>query len=190
MGIFDRVREAAAEGKAKREAEQRAARETEAARIQHAKEVRRAALGDVRTKCPLPVIEDDRPLPGGLQLFSDEFIVAVGKDWGWSSQKLTLTTHRIVHSRGRLAKDQESVYLADVRDIKFHKPLIGFGTLMLETAGGHSIEGLPAASNGQAIRDKLLQMTHFARQRASAPSQVVQPAAGGARPLRTTEEDR
>ncbi|MDE3192970.1 MAG: SHOCT domain-containing protein [Chloroflexota bacterium] len=174
MGIFDKVREVAADAKAKREAEQKALRDAEETRARHAQEVREAALRQAQTTCPLPVTPDSRALPGGLQLFPDEFVVSVGKDWGWSSQKLTLTTHRIIYSRGRLAKDQESVYLTDIRDIKFHKPLLGFGTLLLETAGGHSVEGLPAASNGQSIRDKLLQMTHYARQRAAVPQQVVQ----------------
>ena len=177
MGILDKAREKADQAKERREAAQQAAREaqaeaarTEAERIKEEASRRKAAFLDAQRACPLPITEQAVPLPGGLQLFNDEFLVTVGKDWGWSSQKLSLTTHRVIYSRGRLAKDQESVYLTDVRDVGFHKPVFGPGTLALETAGGHSIEGLPAASNGQALRDKLLQLVHFARQRAAAAS--------------------
>lgn len=135
-----------------------------------AREARHAAYLEAQRECPLPVVEEARALPGGLQLLTDEFFVLAGKDWGWSSQRLTLTTHRVIYSRGRLTKDQQIVYLTDVRDVRFHKPLVGFGTLALETAGGLSIEGLPAASGGATIRDTLLQLVHFARLRASRPA--------------------
>jgi hypothetical protein len=128
---------------------------------------RDAAFAQAQRDCPLPISRESVGLPGGLSLFEDEFLVTTGKDWGLSSQRLSLTTHRIIYSRGRLGKSQESCYLVDVRDVKFHKPMVGLGMLTIETAAGGSIEGLPAMSNGAQFRDQLLSLVHFARQRAA-----------------------
>jgi hypothetical protein len=37
---------------------------------------------------------------GGLSLLPDEFLVQVARDRGLNTQRLTLTTHRLIHSRG------------------------------------------------------------------------------------------
>lgn len=138
-------------------------------------QLRAAAYAEAQKTCPIPIDPKPQPLPGGLTLFADEFVLAIAKDWGLSSQRLILTTHRLIHSHGRLSKDQQIVYLTDIRDVAFKKPLVGYGTLGIETAGGHSLEGLPTVKNGQAMRDKLLALVHWARQRAQqpAPTQVV-----------------
>lgn len=164
----DARRQRMEEGKhAFRDAE--ASRQAEAAaREQERLDRRQRCFEEVQRLCPLPVSLDHAKLPGGLDLFEDEFVVTVGRDWGWSSQRLILTTHRVIHARGRAltSKDQQTVYLRDIRDVRFHKPLVGFGTLALETAGAGSIEGLPAAKNGGQIRNQLMQLIHFARSRA------------------------
>lgn len=121
-------------------------------------------------------------LPGGLQLLNDEFVVTVGKDWGWSSQRLVMTTQRVIYTHGRVNKDAEVVYLTDIRDVRYHKNMMtvggmmGLGTLVLETAGGKSLEGLPAASNSAEIRNQLLAMIHYARQRTIQPQ--ISPSTG------------
>jgi Bacterial PH domain len=129
----------------------------------------------VKASCPLLVEPGDELLPGGVRLLGDEFFVSVNQDWGLSSQKLTLTTHRIVYTHGRVSKDMESVYLTDVKDIRYHKPIVGFGSIDIDTASG-KVEGLPAASNGAQLRDRMLELVHWARQRAQQP-QVVHTAA-------------
>lgn len=130
----------------------------------------------LQASCPLPIDSGDAPLPSGQRLLDDEFLVTVGKDWGLSSQKMTLTTHRIVYTRGRISKDMESVYLTDVRDVRYHKPAIGHGSIVIDTASG-KIEGLPASSNVKQLRDRMMQLVHWARQRAQQPNAVHTPAA-------------
>lgn len=144
-----------------------------------AKQIRAAAYAEAQKTCPIPIDPKPQPLPGGLSLFNDEFILAVARDWGLSSQRLILTTHRLIHSHGRLSKDQQTVYLTDIRDVAFKKPLVGYGALAIETAAGHSLEGLPTVKNGQAMRDKLLALVHWARQRAQQPA-ALQPVAAAA----------
>jgi hypothetical protein len=151
-----------AKEEAQRQAEQRTADRTELYAI-------------VKASCPLPIEPGDVSMPGGARLLDDEFLVTVGKDWGLSSQKLTLTTHRIVYTHGRVSKDIESVYLTDVKDIQYHKPVVGFGSIAIDTSSG-KIEGLPASTNGAQLRDRMMQLVHWARQRAQQP-QVVHAAA-------------
>jgi hypothetical protein len=133
---------------------------------------REAAYEAVASSCPVPISRDHVQLPGGISLQPDEFLVAVGQDWGLSSQKLHLTTHRLIYSHGRLSKDQRVAYLSDVRDVIYHKPMMGFGTIAIDTASGR-IEGLPAAANGAAFRDKLLSLVHWAKMRSMQPSVVA-----------------
>jgi Short C-terminal domain len=189
---FDESRQAnAARGEAWKEAHavkeaEEAVRETERA------ERRRQLFDQAQSTCPLSVSLEQVSLPGGLALFDDEFLVTVGKDWGWSSQKLVLTTKRVIYSRGRAltSKDQQTVYLTDVRDVGFHKPLMGYGSLALETAGGKSIEGLPAAKNGAEIRNRLLALIHWARSQAELASAPSATASGENRPPEQSVTDK
>lgn len=181
MGIGDKVRQgvsAAKEAAATRAEEARQARaqqEAEAAqKAQARRDQRERVFQGVREMCPLPVVAEQHRLPGGLELFDDEFLVTIGKDWGISSKQLVLTTQRVIYARGRTltSKDQKTVYLRDVRDVRFHKPLIGPGTLFLETAGGRSAEGLPSVKNGKQVRDQLLTLVHFARGSVETPDGI------------------
>ena len=189
MGFLDKAKEqaanAAAGAKARiaqeiqaREEQKRAQAAAAAERARQAQAERDAAFTKAERDCPLPV-QKDGSLPGGVQLLNDEFVVAVGKDWGWSSKRLVLTTHRVIHTYGRVKTDAEIVYLTDIRDVRYHKNmmtvagLVGMGAIVLETAGGKSIEGLPMASNSADIRNQLLAMVHYARQRAAAPQVIA-----------------
>ena len=104
------------------------------------------------------------------------FLVTTGKDWGLSSQRIVMTTHRAIWTHGRLNKEQNALYLIDIRDVKFRKPLVGFGSIAFETASGQLIEALPAVSNGDEVRNSLLALIHYARQRLQQPQVVVQAA--------------
>jgi hypothetical protein len=129
--------------------------------------------------CPLPLANDPRgSLPGGGKLQPDEFLVSIGKDWGWSSQRLVLTTHRVISTHGRASKSAKSLYLVDVRDIRYHKPMIGTASITLEAASGvGSLEGLPAAKNGARLRDDLTALVHWARSRQQSPVVLAPPPA-------------
>src|SRR6516162_7617500 len=151
MGLTDKVKKSADAARDKREESRAAAQEAQAAREAEAAqrerdrlERRKKHFEEIRHACPFPIGPEQVTLPGGVKLFDDEFLVTVGKDWGWSSKKMNITTQRVIISRGRLAKDQESVYLTDIRDVRFRKPMMGYGNLTLETAGGKSIGGLPS----------------------------------------------
>ncbi len=78
-------------------------------------------------------------------------------------------------SLGRASKDVESVYLTDVKDIRYHRPVVRFGSIGIDTASGE-IEGVPASTNGAQLRGRMMQLVHWARQRAQQP-QVAHAAA-------------
>jgi len=139
---------------------------------------RQGLFAAVQASCPLPLEPSIRPLPGGIHLFPDEFLVRVAKDYGLSSQRLTITTHRLIYTRGRMSKAAESMYLQDVRDVKYIKPAFGLGKIGIEhAAGASSLEGLPAVMNAAKLRNDIMAMVHFARQRAQSPAVVHAPAA-------------
>jgi len=179
VGISDKLKQGAEATRQKieesREATRRANEERQAAEVERQRiraEERRRRFEEVSARCPLPIKAHQNDLPGRIKIFDDEFEVATGTDWGWSSKKLIITTQRVIYAQGRAltAKNQKTVYLRDIRDVRFHKPLVGFGTIALETAGAGSFEGLPAAKNGADIRNKLLELIHFARNEAERPS--------------------
>jgi hypothetical protein len=133
-----------------------------------------AAYEAAKATCPLPVQPQGGRLAGGLSLLPDEFLVQVGRDWGINTQRLSLTTHRLIHSRGITSRRAQAVYLTDIRDVQWHKHALQHGQLIVDTASGR-IEGLPALKNGAAFRDNLLQLVHWARQRQTQPVAALQP---------------
>ena len=95
-----------------------------------------------------------------------ELLGVTVRHWGFSSQRILITTHRAIWTHGRiLNKQQNALYLTDIRDVIFRKPLIGFGSLAFETSSGHVIEALPSVSNGAQVRNSLLTLIHYARNR-------------------------
>jgi hypothetical protein len=131
------------------------------------------AFARAQAECPLPVIKEKTPLPGAIQLHDDEFLVTSAKDWGFSSQRIVMTTHRAIWTHGRVNLQQNSLYLTDIRDVVFRKPMIGYGSISFETSSGHVIEALPKVSNGVEIRNSLMALVHFARNRAQPPQNAA-----------------
>jgi hypothetical protein len=177
MGLRDKAKELADAAKV-RHAESQAASEARKQDDQAAREAqkqaevaareaelerRRQLAEQYKSTCLLPLLRTTEGLPAGMTLFPDEFLIGTGRDWGWSSVGLVMMTHRAIVHRGRAAKHVESVYWSDVRDVVYRKPMVGHGSLTIETAGGHSITGLSAASNAQDVRDRMLQLMHWAR---------------------------
>jgi Short C-terminal domain len=153
----------------------RSAAEQEATRERAQGHERERIRAEFAASCPLPLAPDPAGgLPSGVKLQPDEFLVVVGRDWGWSSQRLLLTTHRVIQTHGRASKSASSIYLTDVRDVRYHKPMLGAATITLEaSSGAGSLEGLPAARNGGQLRDQLTALVHWARVRQQSPGPVA-----------------
>ncbi len=148
----------------------------DASRADQAKTQREDAFARAQRECPFPIAIERANLPGGMQLMNDEFLVTSGRDWGFSSQKILITTHRAIWTHGRiLNKQQNAIYLTDIRDVAFKKPLVGYGSIAFETSSGHVIEALPSVSNGAQVRNSLLTLIHYARTRAQQPSPQTVP---------------
>jgi hypothetical protein len=168
-------------------AEQAAGVHGDFSRVHQMQSQREEVFARAQRECPFPITKDQVSLPGGLQLMNDEFLVTSGRDWGFSSQKILITTHRAISTHGRIMnKQQNAIYLTDIRDVVFRKPLIGFGSLAFETASGHVIEALPSVSNGAQVRNSLLTLIHYARNRLAQP----QAAQGPPQPTPTPSVDR
>ena len=135
----------------------------EAGRERGSRARRAAAYRLAASTCPLPIHAEPVPLPGGLRLREDEFLVASSSRPS-RNRDLTLTTHRLVYSRGRDAGAQLVVYLADICDVVFHAD----DSLTVGTPSGRW-EKLPIAGNSVAgSRDRLLALVHHARAQRSA----------------------
>jgi hypothetical protein len=131
----------------------------EASREVESRTRRELAYAVVMETCPVPIHADRVPLPGGLRLLDDEFLVATGRNVQARSRELTLTTQRLVYTRGRGAEAQLVVHLADVCDVAFHAD----DTITLGTPSGRW-ERLPIAGNSVvASRDRLLALIDHAR---------------------------
>jgi hypothetical protein len=140
---------------------------------------RRAAAYEVAAAtCPVPIHPEPVPLPGDLRLREDEFLVA-GSSRPAGSRDLTITTQRLIYSRGRNAEAQLVVYLADICDLVFHGETITVGTPSGRwqhlAVGGNLVV---------ASRDRLLALVHHARaQRSALPGgldEIVELRDGGA----------
>jgi hypothetical protein len=137
---------------ASREAESRARRE--------------AAHALASSTCPLPIHPERIPLPGGLSLRDDEFLVISSRGANAGPRDLTLTTRRLVYTRGRNADAQLVVYLADICDVVFHAD----DTITVGTPSGRWDRIHAAGNDVVASRDRLLALIDHARaQRAVLP---------------------
>jgi hypothetical protein len=149
----------------------------EAGREPESRAHRVAAYQRVKSVCPVPIHAHAVPLPGGLRLRDDEFLVASSTRTS-RNRDLTLTTHRLVYSRGRDAGAQLVVYLADICDVVFHAD----DTITVGTPSGRW-EKVPVAGNSVAAsRDRLLALVHHARaQRSALPGGLDDPVELGDR---------
>jgi hypothetical protein len=121
---------------------------------------RAAAYERAAGSCPVPIHPDDLPLPGGLRLLEDEFLVAATSR-PVEGHQLTLTDQRLIYTRGEKVTAQMVVYLADICDVAFHDD----GSLTVGTPSGRW-ERLPASGNNLAAsRHGLLELIHHARAR-------------------------
>jgi len=125
---------------------------------------REAAYDLVAATCPVPVHAERIPLPGGLRLRDDEFLVATSPEVTARRHDLTLTTQRLIYTRGRDAATQLVVPLAEICDIAFHAD----DTITVGTPSGRWRRVSVAGNSVVASRERLLALIDHARARRSA----------------------
>src|SRR2546425_5699371 len=119
---------------------------------------------------PLAPSIPDVPLPGGLQLGEDEFVVRTAKDWGVSIS-LVLTTHRLICPTDLTGRTEVSIPLTDVRDVQLRKHWVGFATIVVNWTA-EPPASFPAHINGARMRADISAMADAA-QRATFPKLAV-----------------
>jgi len=132
---------------------------------------RQANFAQVQETSPLPPSIADLPLPGGLELGEDEFVVRTAKDWGSSINPLVLTTRRLICPADLTGRSQVSIPLTEVRDVQLRKHWVGFPTLVINRVD-QPPASFPAHINGARIRADISAMVDAA-QRATRPTLSV-----------------
>ena len=131
---------------------------------------RQANFAQAQKTSPLPPSLGDVPLPGGLELGEDEFVVRTAKDWGVSIS-LVLTTRRLICQSDLTGRTQVSIPLSDVRDVQLRKHWVGFATIVVNRID-EPPASFPAHINGARMRADISAMVDAA-QRATFPKLSV-----------------
>jgi hypothetical protein len=135
---------------------------------------RQANFPQASKTSPLPPSVADLPLPGGLQLGEDEFVVRTARDWGSSISSLLLTTRRLICPTDLTGRRQVSIPLTDVRDVQLRKHWIGFPTIVIDRVD-QPPASFPVHINGALVRADISAMVEWARQAAIPTLTVVTP---------------
>jgi len=134
---------------------------------------RQANFAQAQRTSPLPPSLADVPLPGGLQLGEDEFVVRTAKDWGVSIS-LVLTTQRLICPSDLTGRTQVSIPLSDVRDVQLRKHWVGFATIVVNRID-EPPASFPAHINGARMRADISAMTDAAKRATFPKLSVVTP---------------
>jgi len=134
---------------------------------------RQANFAQAQKTSPLPPSLADVPLPGGLQLGEDEFVVRTARDWGVSIS-LVLTTQRLICPSDLTGRTQVSIPLSDVRDVQLRKHWVGFATIVVNRID-EPPASFPAHINGARIRADISAMTDAAKRATFPKLSVVTP---------------
>jgi hypothetical protein len=132
---------------------------------------RKANFAQAQQTSPLPPSIADVPLPGGLQLGEDEFVVRTAKDWGVSVNPLVLTTRRLICPTDLSGRGLAAISLRDVQDVQLRKHWVGFSTIVVNIVD-QPPASFPAHINGTRIRADISAMVDAA-QRADLPKLSV-----------------
>ena len=134
---------------------------------------RQANFAQAQRTSPLPPSLADVPLPGGLQLGEDEFVVRTARDWGVSIS-LVLTTQRLICPSDLTGRTQVSIPLSDVRDVQLRKHWVGFATIVVNRID-EPPASFPAHINGARMRADISAMTDAAKRATFPKLSVVTP---------------
>ena len=135
---------------------------------------RQANFAQAVKTSPLPPSIADLPLPGGLQLGEDEFVVRTAKDWGSSISSLVLTTRRLICPADLTLRSQVSILLTDVREVQLRKHWVGFPTIVVNRVD-QPPASFPAHINAARIRADISAMVEWAQRAAFPTLSVVSP---------------
>ena len=131
---------------------------------------RQANFAQAQKTSPLSPSVADVPLPGGLELGEDEYVVRTAKDWGVSIS-LVLTTRRLICPTDLTGRTEVSIPLTDVRDVQLRKHWVGFATIVVNWTD-QPPASFPAHINGARMRADISTMVDAA-QRATIPKLAV-----------------
>ena len=134
---------------------------------------RQTNFAQAQKTSPLPPSLGDVPLPGGLELGEDEFVLRTAKDWGVSIS-LVLTTRRLICPSDLTGRTQVSIPLTDVRDVQLRKHWVGFATIVVNRID-EPPASFPAHINGARIRADISAMTDAAKRATFPKLSVVTP---------------
>jgi Short C-terminal domain len=135
---------------------------------------RQANFAQAQQTSPLPPSPADLPLPGGLELGEDEFVVRTARDWGSSISSLVLTTYRLICPTDLTGRSQVSIPLTEVREVQLRKHWVGFPTIVVDRVDQPQAS-FPAHINGARIRADIFAMVEWARRSAIPTLTVVPP---------------
>ncbi len=137
-------------------------RELQRAAAKRREALRQASFRGVEASCPVPIRRDKLALPAGLGFFDDEFVVAASDEDELASNRVVLTTQRLLISQGHGVKTHRVITLADVRSVGLHEARFSdSGKVVLETMGGRAIT-VPALDEFISP-DSLLALVRYAR---------------------------
>jgi len=135
---------------------------------------RQANFAQALKTSPLPPSAADLPLPGGLELGEDEFVVRTAKDWGVTVNPLVLTTRRLICPADLTGRSQVAILLTDVRDVQLRKHWVGFATIIVNRID-QPPASFPAHINGARMRADISAMVEAAQRAAFPTLSVVSP---------------
>jgi len=110
-------------------------------------------------------------------------VVAGPRFVGWATAHFVVTTDRVIHRSGLIAKRSMEIPLRNISDVKFHQGVIerviGAGDLTLESPGEFGQEVFGHIREPELVQKTIYEMTERTRQRMSpaapaAPSSVAE----------------
>lgn len=107
----------------------------------------------------------------------------------WSTSHFVVTSKRVIHRSGLLARQSMEIPLANINDVRFHQSLvermIGAGDLTIESAGERGQETFSDVRRPEFVQKTIYEMSEEAARRsaeAAAPTMQFASPATAARP--------
>ncbi len=99
----------------------------------------------------------------------------------WLTSHFVLTTHRLVHRSGWIAKQSMEVPLERINDVRFHQGIfermIGAGDLVIESAGEHGQELFTDIRRPEHVQRTVYEMAERKSGASTGPTMALRPPA-------------